>query len=58
VDIELLNILNIVKTRNQYFPPIKGVVLSESAVDWVRQWFEGQKQVRDHLTEGDFLKVI
>jgi hypothetical protein len=30
---------------------ITGVVLCESALDWVRQWYEGQKQVRDSLTE-------
>jgi hypothetical protein len=30
---------------------ITGVVLCESALDWVRQWYEGQKQVRDSRTE-------
>jgi hypothetical protein len=39
------------KGKSSFKPDIKGVFLSESAIDWVRQWYEGQKQVRDHLTE-------
>ena len=42
--------------KSVFNPPIKGVVLIESAIDWVRQWYEGQKQVRDHLTEGGFFE--
>jgi len=42
--------------KSVFNPPVKGVVLSESAIDWVRQWYEGQKQVRDHLTEGGFFE--
>jgi hypothetical protein len=45
------------KNRKSVFnPSITGVVLIESAIDWVRQWYEGQKQVRDHLTEGGFFE--
>ncbi|HEV7424311.1 MAG TPA: hypothetical protein VGO21_03925, partial [Candidatus Paceibacterota bacterium] len=45
------------KNKKSIFnPPIKGVVLIESAIDWVRQWYEGQKQVRDHLTEGGYFE--
>jgi hypothetical protein len=35
---------------------ITGVVLCESALDWVRQWYEGQKQVRDSLTEVGYFE--
>jgi hypothetical protein len=42
--------------KSEFNPTIKGVVLVESAIDWVRQWYEGQKQVRDHLTEGGFFE--
>ena len=49
--------------RSVFHPAIKGVVLSESAIDWVRQWYECQKQVRDHMTdvqtfEGNFLTYL
>lgn len=40
------------KGKSSFAPAIKGVVLSESAIDWVRQWYECQKQVRDHMTPG------
>jgi hypothetical protein len=38
-------------------------VLCESAIDWVRQWYECQKQVRDHLSatgffEGNFITYL
>ncbi len=44
------------KKNSDFYPLIKGVVLCESALDWVRQWYEGQKQVRDHLTEAGFFE--
>ena len=42
---------------------ISGIVLCESAIDWVRQWYECQKQVRDSLTgigygEGKFITYL
>lgn len=51
------------KGASVFRPAIKGVVLSESAIDWVRQWYECQKQVRDHLTEtglfeGNFITYL
>jgi hypothetical protein len=39
------------KNNSAFKSEITGVVLCESALDWVRQWYEGQKQVRDSLTE-------
>jgi hypothetical protein len=44
------------KGKSVFHPAIKGVVLSESAIDWVRQWYECQKQVRDHLTTTGFFE--
>ena len=52
------------KTGNSLFnPDITGVVVSESAIDWVRMWYEAQKQVRDNVTptqnfEGHFLTYL
>ncbi len=40
------------KNRSVINPAIKGVILSECAIDWVRMWYEAQKQVRDHATES------
>jgi hypothetical protein len=43
------------KGKSVFNPTIKGVILSECAIDWVRMWYEGQKQVRDHETaSGSF----
>jgi hypothetical protein len=44
------------KKNSKFNSLIKGVVLCESALDWVRQWYEGQKQVRDHLTDVGFFE--
>jgi len=48
------------KGRSVFNPSIKGVVLCESAIDWVRQWYECQKQVRDHTGdfEGNFIPYL
>ncbi len=40
------------KGKSAFNPAIKGVILSECAIDWVRMWYEAQKQVRDHETES------
>lgn len=45
-----LKYIEFCKTGQSAFnPAIQGVVLCESALDWVRQWYECQKQVRDHF---------
>jgi len=36
--------------KSVFNPTIRGVILCECAIDWVRMWYEGQKQVRDHET--------
>jgi len=38
------------KGKSVFHPAIRGVILSECAIDWVRMWYEGQKQIRDHET--------
>lgn len=40
------------KGRSFFNPTVKGLILSECAIDWVRMWYEGQKQIRDHETPG------
>lgn len=46
--------------KSKFNPNIKGVVLSECAIDWVRQWYECQKQVRDQSGsfEGNFITYL
>ena len=44
------------KNGSLFGPAIKGVILSECAIDWVRMWYEAQKQVRDHATESSFFE--
>jgi hypothetical protein len=52
------------KTGKSIFnPELTGVVVSESAIDWVRMWYEAQKQVRDNFTptqnfEGHFITFL
>jgi hypothetical protein len=51
------------KVKSAFDGNITGIVLCESAIDWVRQWYECQKQVRDSLTatgywEGKFITYI
>jgi hypothetical protein len=39
------------KNRKSIFnPDFTGVIVCESAIDWVRMWYEAQKQMRDHIT--------
>jgi hypothetical protein len=44
------------KGKSAFHPGIRGVILSECAIDWVRMWYEAQKQVRDHATESSFFE--
>jgi hypothetical protein len=49
--------------KSLFNPHVTGVVLCESAIDWVRQWYECQKQVRDSLSsagyfEGNFITYL
>jgi hypothetical protein len=44
------------KGEDLFHPDIKGVIVSESAIDWVRMWYEAQKQVRDHLNDAQFFE--
>jgi hypothetical protein len=51
------------KGKSAFNPTIKGVILSECAIDWVRMWYEGQKQIRDHETasssfEGNLIHYL
>jgi hypothetical protein len=59
-----LKYIEYIKTGHSVFKPhIAGVILSESAIDWVRQWYECQKQIRDNTTavqnfEGHFIGYL
>ena len=51
------------KGKSVFNPDLTGVVVCESAIDWVRQWYECQKQVRDNATpvkyfEGNFITYL
>jgi hypothetical protein len=41
---------------SRFNPNITGLVMSESAIDWVRQWYECQKQVRDSLSATGYFE--
>ena len=38
--------------KSQFNPDIKGIVLCDGVLDWVRQWYEGKKAIRDNFAEG------
>ncbi len=40
------------RKKSQINLDIKGVVLCDGVLDWVRQWYEGKKGIRDNFTEG------
>jgi hypothetical protein len=49
--------------QSSWRPPLAGLVMCESSIDMVRQWYECQKQVRDGLTptqifEGHFISYL
>jgi hypothetical protein len=44
------------KIKSAIQPAIRGVILSECAIDWVRMWYEGQKQIRDHQTPSSLFE--
>jgi len=45
------------KTGKSLFnPAIRGVILNECVIDWVRQWYECQKQVRNIQDETRFFE--
>lgn len=42
--------------KSPYRPRIRAMILCESAIDWVRQWYEGQKQIRDSLSANGYFE--
>jgi hypothetical protein len=45
-----LKYIEYVKTGSSRFKPqVKGIVLCDSVLDWVRQWYEEKKALRDHF---------
>ena len=40
------------KGKSKFNPDIKGIVLCDGVLDWVRQWFEAKKGVRDNFAES------
>jgi len=42
--------------KSLFNPAIRGVVLIECAIDWVRQWYECQKQMRNIQDEARFFE--
>jgi hypothetical protein len=40
------------KGKSKFVPDIKGIVLCDGVLDWVRQWYEGKKGVRDNFVES------
>ncbi|HYE53416.1 MAG TPA: hypothetical protein VD996_01185 [Chitinophagaceae bacterium] len=45
-----LKYIEYIKTgRSRFIPQVKGVVLCDSVLDWVRQWYEEKKAVKDNV---------
>jgi hypothetical protein len=40
------------KGKSKFAPDVKGIVLCDGVLDWVRQWYEGKKGIRDDFTES------
>jgi hypothetical protein len=38
--------------RSEFTPDVKGIVLCDGVLDWVRQWYEGKKGIRDNFVES------
>ena len=38
--------------KSKFVPHVKGIVLCDGVLDWVRQWYEGKKAIRDNFTES------
>jgi hypothetical protein len=38
--------------NTEFIPDIKGIVLCDGVLDWVRQWYEGKKGIRDNFVQS------
>jgi hypothetical protein len=38
--------------KSKFIPDTKGIVLCDGVLDWVRQWYEGKKGIRDNFAES------
>ena len=38
--------------KSKFAPDLKGIVLCDGVLDWVRQWYEGKKGIRDNFVES------
>ena len=38
--------------KSKFTPRVKGIVLCDGVLDWVRQWYEGKKGIRDNFVES------
>ncbi len=38
--------------KSTFNPNIKGIILCDGILDWVRQWYEGKKGIRDNFAES------
>jgi hypothetical protein len=42
--------------KSKFAPDVKGIVLCDGVLDWVRQWYEGKKGVRDNFAESSVIE--
>lgn len=42
--------------KSKFHPDTKGIVLCDGVLDWVRQWYEGKKGIRDNFAESSVLE--
>jgi hypothetical protein len=38
--------------RSSFHPDVRGIILCDGVLDWVRQWYEEKKAIRDHFAES------
>lgn len=38
--------------KSQFNPDTKGIVLCDGVLDWIRQWYEGKKGIKDNFAES------
>jgi hypothetical protein len=44
------------KGKSKFSLDVKGIILCDGVLDWVRQWYEGKKGIRDHFAESSVLE--
>ena len=44
------------QNKSNFNPDIKGIILCDGVLDWVRQWYEAKKGIRDNFAESSVIE--